>query len=98
MTMGAACFVLKGSEEAYVRGEMRRRIVGLLAGGAAMTPTDLAKSLGDRDRGQIHRALASLVDDKFVVAIGQGKYATRTAEAARQFREAAERGKTNARK
>jgi putative DNA primase/helicase len=92
MPLGAAGFTLKGSEEAFVRGEMRQRIMGLLGGGATMTPTDLAKSL-NRNRGQVHHALASLVDDKFIVAVGKGGYATRTAEAARRFREAAERGK-----
>jgi len=97
MAQGAAGFVLKGSEEAYVRGEMRQRIMGLLGGGATMSPNDLAKSL-NRNRGQVHHALASLVDDKFVVATGKGGYATRTAEAARRFREAAEQGKKRGKK
>lgn len=72
-----ACFVLKGSEKSFVRGETRRKIIGLLGGGAAMSPTDLAKSLG-RDRGQVHRALASLVAEHLVVPVGGGKYQRRT--------------------
>jgi hypothetical protein len=71
------CFVLKGSEESFVRGETRRKIMGLLGGGAVMSPNDLAKSLG-RDRGQVHRALASLVAEKLVVPFGNGKYSKRS--------------------
>lgn len=69
-----ACFVLKGSEDAYVRGETKRRIMALLGGGAVMTPNDLAKSMGRVDRGNLHRALSSLVADKLVVTVDGGKY------------------------
>jgi hypothetical protein len=70
-------FVLKGSEDVYVRGETRRKILGLLGGGAALTPTDLAKSLG-RDRGQVHRALNTLVFENMILAVGEGRYQRRT--------------------
>jgi AAA domain/Primase C terminal 2 (PriCT-2)/Bifunctional DNA primase/polymerase, N-terminal len=72
-----ACFVLKGSEDVFVRGEVRRKIMGLLGGGAAMSPNDLGKSMG-RDRGQVHRALASLIAEKLVVPFGNGKYTKRS--------------------
>jgi hypothetical protein len=90
--MSKACFVLKGTEETFIRGEVRRRIMSLLGGGAAMSPKELGVSL-DRDRGQVHRALATLVEEKLVVPAGNGKYMTRTNKAAYQLREAGERGR-----
>lgn len=92
MLAGESRFVLKGSEDAFVQGEVRRMILGLLGGGATMTPNDLAKSLG-RDRGQMHRALRTLVENKLIVALDKGRYTSRTTEAAREFRKNAERGK-----
>jgi len=74
-----ACFVLKGSEDSYVRGEARRKILGLLGGGAALTPNDLAKSMG-RDRAQVYRALMSLVEAKLVIALDKGRYIKRSAK------------------
>jgi hypothetical protein len=81
-------FVMRGSEDIYVRGETKRRIVGLLGGGAAMTPTQLAQSLG-RDRANVHRALESLAAEKLVQCLENGKYSTKTGAAKRQL-EAAE--------
>lgn len=77
-------FKLQGSEETFVRGEMKRRIVGLLGGGAAMTPSQLAKDLGGA-RSNVHRALESLTAEKLVQHLDGGKYSTRTGAAKRQL-------------
>lgn len=79
-------FVMKGSEDIYVRGELKRRIVGLLGGGAAMTPSELA-ALCNRDRANVHRALESLVAEKRVSRLEKGKYSSKTGEAKRKIEE-----------
>jgi hypothetical protein len=77
-------FKLQGSEETFVRGETKRRIIGLLGGGAAMTPNELAVSLG-RDRGNVYHALESLVAENRVQRLDGAKYTTRTGAAKRQL-------------
>lgn len=79
-----ALFTMRGSEDVFVRGETKRRIIGLLGGGAAMTPNQLAQSLG-RDRANVHRALDSLVAEKYVQRLDGGKYSTKTGDAKRQL-------------
>ncbi|MGO9930579.1 MAG: AAA family ATPase [Steroidobacteraceae bacterium] len=80
-------FVLKGSEDATVRGEARQKIMALLGtSGGPMTPTAIGKSLG-LDRANVHRALQGLVADKLMVALEDGKYESRSASLARKVKE-----------